>query len=109
MWSVARSIGRTAPPGDSESQALGTGVSLMVISLAMGNSFGSFMLQGLVMGSIWAFLGLAERYGALKAIEHEARVRQAAASAPTQAAVERFPLVARSRSGRDMHGLGDAS
>lgn len=109
MWSVARSIGRTAPPGDSESQALGTGVSLMVIALAMGNSFGSFMLQGLAMGSIWAFLGLAERYGALKALEHASRVRHAAASAPPLAATDRFPLVARARSGRDLHGLGDAN
>lgn len=107
-WGIARSILRSAPPGDSEAQALGTGLSLMVIALAMGNTFGSFMLQGLAMGSVWAFFGLAERYGALKAAQTDEQAHEAAMARPRVAAAPRFPLVARARSGRDMHGLGDA-
>lgn len=107
LWGMARTVQREAAPGDSEQRALGTGFSLMVIALALGNSFGSFFLQGLAMGSVWAFIGLVERYGALKAFERsQPPVPAAATVAPVPG---RFPLVERARSASGLGTLGDAS
>ena len=106
LWGMARGVQRAAAPGDSEQRALGTGFSLMVIAVALGNSFGSFLLQGLAMGSLWAFVGLVERYGALKAFE---RAHPAPAPEPAPAlAPGRFPLVERARKASGMGPLGDA-
>ena len=105
-WGMARTIQREAAPGDSEQRALGTGFSLMVVAIALGNSFGSFLLQGLAMGSLWAFAGLMERYGALKAYE-----RAYPAPAPQPApfiAPGRFPLVERARNASGAGPVGNA-
>jgi O-antigen ligase len=107
LWSMARGVQRGAAPGDSEQRALGTGFSLLVIAMALGNSFGSFLLQGLAMGSLWAFIGLVERYGALKAAERE---NPAPVPQPRPALVPgRFPLVERARRASGQGPVGDAS
>ena len=106
LWGMARGVQRQAAPGDSEQRALGTGFSLMGIALALGNTFGRFLLQGLAMGSLWAFVGLVERYGLLKAYE---RANPPPAPQPAPALVPgRFPLVERARRASGSGPLGNA-
>lgn len=71
LWTVGRNLHLVAVRLDPEARAVATGFSLLVIAMALGNTFGSLFVQGLAMGSFWAFCGLVERYGSLRAAELE--------------------------------------
>jgi O-antigen ligase len=90
LWEVARTSLRQAPPGDTEAQALGIGLCVAVIAMAVGNLSGSFFLEGDVMASFWILCGLVERYAALKSAALALPEADPALQAP--AVTARFPL-----------------
>lgn len=97
LWGLARklriSIGSHLPDG-----AFALGFTVAVISMALGNMYGSPYAEGLVMHSFWILCGLLERYGIAKAHAEAALTSQ---SRPPQAIglATRFPLAARALPG----------
>ena len=94
LWALARSLGRTMAADDPEARALALGFPVVIISMALGNVFGSPFFEGSVMADFWILCGLMERYASLK--------RQAVVSAQNELTpkrrvriFERYPLAAR--------------
>jgi O-antigen ligase len=90
---LARRLRESAPAADSEAQGLTLGFGVMVISMMLGNLYGSAFSEGAVMGDFWLLCGLLERYIAYRA---EGAAGTAAAPAdPRLQMASRFPLAAR--------------
>lgn len=62
-WRLARRLRRSAGSEQPEARALALGFTVTVISMALGNVYGSPFLDGLVMYNFWILCGLIERYG----------------------------------------------
>ena len=89
---------RRSSVAQSADQALERGFMLAIISMALGNMYGSPFFDSLIMSNFWILCGLMERYGALKT--HAAQVM--ADSAERRNAVPlglRYPLAARAMPG----------
>lgn len=69
LFSLAAMLRRSATADDSESTALALGFSVAVISVMLGNLYGSPFLEGAVMGDFWILCGLLERYARLKQLQ----------------------------------------
>ncbi len=89
--------------GDSgvEARALGIGFIVAILSMALGNVYGTPFLDGLVMGNFWILCGLLERYALLK--RHAVAI--ATSPAPQEVSLDwriggRFPLASRIAPGR---------
>lgn len=95
LWRLATRLRASAArSGSAEATALALGFSLMVVSTALGNVYGSPFLEGAVMANFWILCGLLERYAALTAARVE--LRYAAPSVPATVQIgARFPLAAR--------------
>src|SRR3546814_4409137 len=66
LWLLANNFrARAAKSGNPESVALSLGFSVTVVSMALGNVYGSPFLEGSVMANFWILCGLIERYSAL--------------------------------------------
>ena len=98
MWLLARWLRRSAGPRP-EASALALGFTLTVVSMALGNLYGSPFFQGLIMANFWILCGLMERYGMIKA--HAAVIAYSTPVAPIPLS-QRFPLVARALPGLAM-------
>ena len=98
MWLLARWLRRSAGPRP-EASTLALGFTLTVVSMAMGNLYGSPFFQGLIMANFWILCGLMERYGMIKA--HAAGIAHSSPVVPVPMTV-RFPLVARALPGLAM-------
>src|SRR5207342_34232 len=99
MWLLARWLRRSAGTTRPEASTLAIGFTLTVVSMALGNMYGSPFFDGLIMANFWILCGLMERYGTIK--EHAA-VLVAAYSKPREAILpvgQRFPLAARALPG----------
>lgn len=88
-------------PEDVEARALGIGFTVAILAMALGNVYGSPLLDGLVMGNFWILCGLLEHYALLK--RHAAVA--ALHPAPRQPSLvtrvgSRFPLASRVFPGR---------
>ena len=95
MWLLARWLRRSAGPRP-EASTLALGFTLTVVSMAMGNLYGSPFFQGLIMANFWILCGLMERYGMIKA--HAAGIAHSSPELPIPMSL-RFPLVARALPG----------
>lgn len=98
LWGLSRRLRRSAAADDPEGRALALGFSVTLVSMFLGNVFGSPFFDGLVMANFWILCGLLERYGALKA---QAAMDTDAAQEPSLSVTfaDRFPLTARTMPG----------
>lgn len=101
LGGLARRLRRSAAADDPEGRALALGFTVTLVSMFLGNVFGSPFFDGLIMANFWVLCGLLERYGALKA---QAADDIGSAHAPVPAAHpgDRFPLAARIMPGAAM-------
>lgn len=92
---MARKLRRSAASSNRpEARPLALGFTVAVISMALGNMYGSPYVDGLVMYNFWILCGLMERYGIAQA--HESSVAAAGEAPRSDIAVgARFPLAAR--------------
>jgi O-antigen ligase len=99
LWRLARWLRRSAGNTRPEAYTLAMGFTLTVVSMALGNMYGSPFFDGVIMANFWILCGLMERYGTIKA---HAAALVAAYGKPQQALVpvgQRFPLAARALPG----------
>jgi O-antigen ligase len=96
LWELAGRMRLSAAGMDGEATALALGFTLMVVSMALGNSFSSFLFDGSVMANFWIMCGLLERYAALR--EHGMLASEEHAPAPASI-FDRFPLASRIQPG----------
>jgi hypothetical protein len=95
LWRLARWLRHTAAATTPEVRMFERGFTLAVVSMALGNMYGSPFFDSLIMANFWILCGLMERFGNLKA--HAANVVEFY-STPRPAPIpigRRFPLVAR--------------
>lgn len=100
LWGLAGRLKSAATPTDIEARALALGFRITVISVLLGNFYGTPFFEGLIMANFWVLCGLLDRYAALKreAAGEEAPVEYAPV-APSLAMADRFPLLARTLPG----------
>ncbi|MFC3715278.1 O-antigen ligase family protein [Luteimonas soli] len=92
---------RSVPGSDAEAKALSLGFILVVISVGMGNVYGSPFFEGSVMANFWALCGLMEHYFGLKRKAAMPGAAAATHAQPMAARIgSRFPLAARIAPGR---------
>lgn len=96
LWRLAGSLRRSAAAvAPAQARTLELGFTLAVLSMALGNMYGSPFFDSVVMANFWILCGLMERYGIIKA---HASQEAAASSAPDAVPIpagQRFPLAAR--------------
>lgn len=98
LWGLARKLRRSAGSNLPEARAFSLGFTVAVISMALGNVYGSPYFEGLVMNNFWILCGLLERYGTVKA-HAEATLTAHGRSQQAVAIGTRFPLAARALPG----------
>ncbi len=92
---------------DPEARALGIGFTVSILAMALGNVYGSPLLDGLVMGNFWVLCGLLEHYALLKRHGLAAVLAPSVREPhPASRIGKRFPLVARVFPGRNPSGSG---
>ena len=96
LWLLARWLRRSAGNTRPEASTFALGFTLTVVSMVLGNLYGSPFLQGLIMANFWILCGLMERYGMIKA--HAARIAYGSPVVPTPI-FQRFPLAGRALPG----------
>ncbi len=95
LWRLATRLRADAARiGNAEATALALGFSLTMVSMALGNVYGSPFLEGAVMANFWILCGLLERYAALQAKRGELRYAVPGVTMQTRIGA-RFPLAAR--------------
>lgn len=109
LWRLATRLRTDAARiGNAEATALALGFSLTMVSMALGNVYGSPFLEGAVMANFWILCGLLERYAALQA-KHGV-LRYAVPGVTTQTRIgARFPLAARALPNRYGNSRPDAA
>lgn len=98
FWRLWRLAGWLRRSGSSkaEDRALERGFTLAVVSMALGNMYGSPFFDSLIMANFWILCGLMERYGNIREHAAQAIVENAERSLPLGL---RFPLAARALPG----------
>lgn len=99
LWVLARRLRRSAGPARMGLRTFELGFTLAVVSMALGNMYGSPFFDSVIMANFWILCGLMERYGLLKV---HAAAQLAAASKPAVEPVPlglRFPLTVRALPG----------
>lgn len=109
LWRLATRLRADAARiGNAEATALALGFSLTVVSMALGNVYGSPFLEGAVMANFWILCGLLERYAALQSKHGD--LRYAVPGVTTQTRIgARFPLAARALPARYGNRTPDAA
>lgn len=97
LWRLTRNLRRSPGAMRPETRALEMGFTLAVVSMALGNMYGSPFFDSVVMANFWILCGLMERYGAIKAQTAGVMATHAALS-PVPVG-QRFPLLARALPG----------
>ncbi|WP_457097806.1 O-antigen ligase family protein [Lysobacter sp. P5_B9] len=96
LWRLSRWLRRSPGAAKPELRTFELGFTLAVISMALGNMYGSPFFDSVIMANFWVLCGLMERYGRIKA--HSAAL-SAEASEPTTVPLvpvsTRFPLAVR--------------
>ena len=92
LWRLTRWLRRSAAELTPEARTFEQGFTLAVLSLALGNMYGSPFFDNLITANFWILCGLMERYGNIKA--HAAQV-VATYSPPAPSPIDQFPLAAR--------------
>jgi hypothetical protein len=99
LWRLARWLRRSAAER-RDARALELGFTMAVVSLALGNLYGSPYFDNLITSNFWILCGLMERYGTMRA--HEAAVAAYEHRRPGSTPLpfgKRFPLFARALPG----------
>jgi len=99
LWRMTHWLRRSPGAAGPEGGTYERGFTLAVVSMALGNMYGSPFFDSVIMSNVWILCGLMERYGTIR--EHAAHV-VAAAQAPQRTPVtlgQRFPLAARALPG----------
>lgn len=99
LWRLARWLRRGAARMHPDNLALERGFTLAVVSMALGNMYGSAFFDSLIMSNFWILCGLIERYATMKAFDAEL---VAYAKRPGRSPLpvgKRFPLAARALPG----------
>lgn len=105
LWRLAAGFRASAAgSGNPEAIALALGFTVSVITMALGNVYGSPFLEGTVMANFWILCGLLERYFALTAAHRSLRWSGKAGDR-TGAIGNRFVLATRASPGRHSGGL----
>jgi hypothetical protein len=97
LWRLARWLHRSGSV-QPEDLALERGFTLSVVSMALGNMYGSPFFDSLIMANFWVLCGLMERYGRLKSHAAQALVDSADRRLALPLGL-RFPLAARALPG----------
>lgn len=101
MLRMGMEFTRSVPGSDAEAKALSLGFILVVISVGMGNVYGSPFFEGSVMANFWALCGLMEHYFGLKRKATVPDAAETTRAAPLETRIgSRFPLAARISPGR---------
>jgi O-antigen ligase len=106
LWRLLRlaiTVRESAGEADVEAKALGIGFTVAILSMALGNVYGTPFLDGLVMGNFWILCGLLEHYTHLKrhaTVAAEATPTTATDMTPSWQIGNRFPLASRVSPGR---------
>jgi O-antigen ligase len=96
LWRLAGSLRRSAASvAPSQARTLELGFTLAVLSMALGNMYGSPFFDSVVMANFWILCGLMERYGIIKAHASQEAAASSTPSAAPNPAGQRFPLAAR--------------
>ncbi|QNP40694.1 O-antigen ligase family protein [Lysobacter solisilvae (ex Woo and Kim 2020)] len=94
LWRLSRWLRRSPNGLQPEDRALERGFTLAVVSMALGNMYGSPFFDSLIMANFWILCGLMERYGNIKA--HAVQVvTQSKERRVIQPFGQRFPLATR--------------
>ena len=93
LWRLARWLRHSSGTAAPQSRAFELGFTLAVVSMALGNMYGSPFFDSLIMANFWILCGLMERYGTIKA--HAALVVATYGSPQPDPVGPRFPLAAR--------------
>ena len=105
LWRMLR-VGlllRRVSGDDAEAKALGLGFMVLVVSMSLGNLYGSPFFEGPVMANVWILCGLIEHYAALKRHALESREKDDSGDGDETAelqATTRFPLASKAFPGR---------
>ena len=97
LWRLARWLRRSGTV-QAEDIALERGFTLAVVSMALGNMYGSPFFDSLIMANFWILCGLMERYGNIRAHAAQAVVENAERRHTLPLGL-RFPLAARALPG----------
>jgi len=93
LWRLSRWL-RHSGAVQPEHRALERGFTLAIVSMALGNMYGSPFFDSLIMANFWILCGLMERYGNIKAHAAHAVVENAQRRNALPLGL-RFPLAAR--------------
>ncbi|GAB3725697.1 hypothetical protein GCM10028862_00010 [Luteimonas pelagia] len=99
LWSLAGWLRRSAGDTRPEERMVAFGFTLAVISMVLGNLYGSAFFDRLVMANFWIFVGLIERYGLLKARAASLVATYGTPVPPPVPMGQRFPLASRALPG----------
>jgi hypothetical protein len=97
LWRLARWLRRSGAV-QAEDIALDRGFTLAVVSMALGNMYGSPFFDSLIMANFWILCGLMERYGNLRTHAAQTLVENAERRHTLPLGL-RFPLAARALPG----------
>lgn len=102
LWKLARLLQRSAATAeDPEARALALGFTWVVISMALGNLYGSPFFEGAIMTNFWVLCGLLEHYATLKNRNAgSANILDPGIPFVKPSIGERFPLAGRAQPGR---------
>ena len=92
LWRLARWLRRSPGAATPQTRTFELGFTLAVVSMALGNLYGSPFFDSLIMANFWILCGLMERYGSIKA--HAAQVVDTYKPQPSPID-QRFPLADR--------------
>lgn len=99
LWRLARWLRKSPAAARPEQRTLELGFTLAVVSMALGNLYGSPFFDSVIMANFWILCGLMERYGAIKAHAADLVVAANQARHPPAPMGQRFPLAARALPG----------
>jgi hypothetical protein len=100
LWRLTRELRHSPAARRPEMRTFEMGFTLTVVSMALGNMYGSPFFDSVVMANFWILCGLMERYGRIKSHAAELVAAHNDAQSPPVVAGQRFPLVARALPGR---------
>jgi hypothetical protein len=93
LWRLTRWLRKSAGTRP-ELRTFELGFTLAVVSMALGNLYGSPFFDSVIMANFWILCGLMERYGSIKAHAVDVVATQQALHPPPPMG-QRFPLAAR--------------
>lgn len=95
LWLLARWMRHSPGAARPETRTFELGFTMAVVSMALGNLYGSPFFDSLVMANFWILCGLMERYATLKLYAAERVAAHAQSQRDATPVGRRFPLAGR--------------